>query len=219
MQQRIGILGGTFNPIHFGHLAAAEEVRERLKLDLVLFIPSCLPPHKQEEEIPSAAHRLEMVRLAIAGNSRFALSDIEVKRQGRSYTIDTIEQLDDVYENAELFFITGVDSFLEILTWKQWEHLLSLCAFVVLSRPGYRFSDLLNIGFMKKASGEMLLLDRGDIKQASIQTGAFRLYLEVISHFDISSTDIRSRTREGRTIKYLLPEPVEHYIIKNKLYG
>lgn len=219
MQQRIGILGGTFNPIHYGHLAAAEEVRETLKLNFVLFIPSYLPPHKHEEQIPSAKYRAEMVRLAIAGNAHFALSDIEVKREGRSYTIDTIGQVGQLYPGSELFFITGVDSFLEIETWKQWEQLLTLCAFVVLSRPGYRFSDLMKIDFMKKAADELSSLDRGDIKQANIQTGAFRLYLELISHFDISSRDIRKRIRERRSIKYLLPEAVEHYIIKNKLYG
>lgn len=219
MQRRIGILGGTFNPIHYGHLAASEEVRERLKLDRVLFVPSFLPPHKQEEEIPSAAQRLEMVLLATAENTHFALSDIEVKRGGRSYTVDTIEALRSTYPEAELYFITGLDSFLEIQTWYQWERLLSLCTFVVLSRPGYRFSDLLKIDFMKNMVQDLRALDRGEILQASVRTGAFSICLEVISHYDISSTDIRKRLREGRTIKYLLPETVEHYIIKNKLYA
>jgi nicotinate-nucleotide adenylyltransferase len=219
LQQRIGILGGTFNPVHYGHLAAAEEVRERLHLDRVLFIPSYLPPHKQEEVIPSARERMEMVLLAIAGNTRFALSDIEVKRGGRSYTIDTIDALRTFSPGSELFFITGVDSFLDIRSWNQWERLLSICAFVVLSRPGYRFSDLTKIDFMKNAEKGLASLDRGDTPEVLVRAGAFLLYLEMISHYDISSTDIRKRVHEGRSIKYLLPEPVERYIITNKLYG
>ena len=161
MQQRIGVLGGTFNPIHYGHLAASEEVRERLDLDSVLFVPSFLPPHKHEERMPSAFERAEMVRLAIAGNPRFSLSDIEVQRGGRSYTIDTVDGLHSACPDAALFFITGLDSFLEIKTWNQWERLLTRCVFVVLSRPGYCFSDLLRIDFMKESEQAILALDRG----------------------------------------------------------
>src|SRR5512136_2810470 len=121
LSNRIGILGGTFNPIHLGHLAAAEEVCDRLRLGQVIFIPSFLPPHKHDEDMPSAGQRHEMVRLAIAGNPRFTLSDIEIRREGRSYTIDTIDQLRRGRRDAELFFITGLDSFLEIRTWKEWQ--------------------------------------------------------------------------------------------------
>jgi nicotinate-nucleotide adenylyltransferase len=219
LPQRLGILGGTFNPIHYGHLAAAEEVRDRLKLDQVLFIPSFLPPHKQDEEIPPAVQRLEMVRLATAGNPYFTVSDIEVKREGRSYTIETIEALRSTCRSAELFFITGLDSFLEIQTWHQWERLLTLSAFIVLSRPGYRFADLAKIDFLKDEALELAALDRGELMQAVIRPGAFTIYLEMIPHYDISSTDIRKRMREARTVKYLLPESVEHYIITNKLYA
>jgi len=217
--QRIGILGGTFNPIHYGHLAAAEEVRERLKLDRILFIPSFHPPHKQEDDVPSAAHRMEMVRLAIMENATFAPSDIEIKRGGKSYTIDTIETLKRTYLNAELFFITGVDSFLDIQTWNHWERLLSLCTFVVLSRPGYRFSDLLKIDFLRPAETQVIELDQEQRLHAEIHSGTFTVYLEMIPLYDISSTDIRRRVKEGRSIKYLLPEMVETYIIKNKLYA
>ncbi|OGW27508.1 MAG: nicotinate (nicotinamide) nucleotide adenylyltransferase [Nitrospirae bacterium GWC2_57_13] len=219
VRQRIGILGGTFNPIHYGHLAAAEEVGGRLRLDRVLFIPSYLPPHKAEEKIPSAAHRTAMVLLAIAGNPRFSLSEIEINRGGRSYTVDTIEELRSLYPGAKLFFLTGVDSFLEIRTWHQWERLLGLCAFVVLSRPGYRFSDLLIIDFMQKAAKDIIALDNGEVDQVEIEAGKAHFYLEMISHYEISSTDIRNRVREGLSIKYLLPEPVEHYIITNELYA
>jgi nicotinate-nucleotide adenylyltransferase len=219
LSQKIGILGGTFNPIHYGHLAAAEEVRDRLKLDRVLFIPSFHPPHKQENNVPSAVHRLEMVRLATKENATFEPSDIEIKRGGKSYTIDTILALKNCYPDADLYFITGVDSFLDIQAWHLWERLLTLCTFIVLSRPGYRFADLLKIDFLKPAENQVKGLDRGELVHAEVRAGAFTVYLELIPLYDISSTDIRSRVKEGRSIKYLLPEAVENYIIKNKLYG
>jgi nicotinate-nucleotide adenylyltransferase len=219
VQRRIGILGGTFNPVHNGHLAASEEVRQRLKLDLVLFVPSSLPPHKSEARLPSAEQRQEMVRRAIAGKSAFALSDVEVKRGGRSYTIDTIRVLRGFYPDAALFFIIGLDSFLEIKTWHKWEQLLTECAFVVLSRPGYRFSDLLNIDFMRQAGSELTRLDDGTSREAAVKTGGVEIYLEAGFTSSISSTDIRTRIREGRSFKYLLPDTVEHYIISNRLYA
>ena len=175
MQRRIGILGGTFNPVHYGHLAASEEVRERLKLDLVLFVPSSLPPHKSDADLPSAEQRQEMVRLAIAGNSAFALSDMEVKT-GRTFLYDRHHpgRCAASYPDATLFFIIGLDSFLEIKTWHQWEQLLTECAFVVLSRPGYRFSDLLNLDFMRQAGAELTLLDSGMSREAAVKTRAHR---------------------------------------------
>jgi nicotinate-nucleotide adenylyltransferase len=219
LSSKLGILGGTFNPIHYGHLAAAEEVRDRLKLDRVLFIPSSLPPHKQEEDMPSAVQRLEMVRLAISGNNHFRVSDIEVKRGGKSYTIDTIEALLPQHPGAELYFITGLDSFLDIQTWKDWERLLTLCSFVVLSRPGYSFVDLAGIVFMKESARDLAVLDRQEAAQVAVKSGEIKVYLERISLYDISSTDIRTRVRQAQTIKYHLPESVEHYIIENKLYA
>lgn len=219
LAQKLGILGGTFNPIHYGHLAAAEEVRDRLKLDRVLFIPSFLPPHKHEEDAPSAVQRLEMIRLAISGNPTFEPSDIEIRRGGRSYTIDTIDALRQAYPDAELYFIAGLDSFLDIQTWHDWEQLLSRCCFVVLSRPGYRFIDLMKIDFMKHAEQELSGLDRGELTQAVVRSGAFTVCLEMIPLYDISSTDIRKRINEGSSIKYLLPDAVENYIIKNRLYA
>jgi nicotinate-nucleotide adenylyltransferase len=219
LSQKIGILGGTFNPIHYGHLAAAEEIWSRLKLDHVLFVPSFLPPHKQDEVIPSAAQRQEMVALAIAGNPHFSLSDIEVKREGMSYSVDTVAELLHLHPATDFFFITGLDSFLEIQTWKEWERLLSLCRFIVLSRPGYAFTDLASINFMHKAAEKLHALDQRELKRAVLEIGSGTVYLEQIPLYDISSTDIRQRVRQGRTIKYLLPECVETYIIKNKIYG
>jgi nicotinate-nucleotide adenylyltransferase len=216
---KLGILGGTFNPIHYGHLAAAEEVSDRLGLHRVLFVPSFIPPHKQDEDIPSVIHRMEMVRLAIADNPLFELSDIEIKRGGMSYTIDTMEALRKTMADAELYFITGLDSFLEIKTWNRWKMLMTLCGFVVLSRPGYHFQDLSRLEFMKSAEDEFAALDVGSCKQTVVRTGAYTFFLEMIPLFDISSTDIRRRIKAGRSIKYLLPDEVENYIIKNKLYA
>ena len=218
MTQRIGILGGTFNPVHLGHLAAAEEVRVRLKLDRVLFIPAFLPPHK-DEDLPSAVQRLEMVRLAISSNQHFKVSDLEIKRGGRSYTIDTITELRQNHPGAELYFVTGLDSFLEIRTWKDWERLLSLCTFVVLSREGYRFADLTALGFLDAAAADLAALDEGRHGEARVAAGGRTLFLERVPYYEISSTGIRERVRQGRSIKYCLPDPVEHYIIENKLYG
>ena len=219
MTQRLGILGGTFNPIHLGHLAAAEEVRDRLKLEKVIFIPSFLPPHKIDEEIPSAVQRQEMVRLAIKGNAQFTVSDMEIRRGGRSYTIDTIEALRQAHPGSELYFLTGLDSFLEIRTWKDWDRLLTLCSFVVLSREGYRFRDIAQLGFLDVPEQELSALDAREKDQVVITGESRPVYLERVPFYDISSTDIRMRVREGRSIKYHLPEAVEHYIIENKLYA
>ena len=219
MTQRLGILGGTFNPIHLGHLAAAEEVRDRLKLEKVIFIPSFLPPHKIDEDIPSAVQRQEMIRLAIRGNAHFTVSDMEIRRGGRSYTVDTIEALQQTHPGAELYFLTGLDSFLEIRTWKDWDRLLTLCSFVVLSREGYRFRDIARLGMVNVPEQELSALDAREKDQVVITGESRPVYLERIPFYDISSTDIRTRVREGQSIKYRLPEAVEHYIIENKLYA
>jgi len=219
LPQKIGILGGTFNPIHCGHLAAAEEVKNRLKLDRILFIPSYFPPHKLEEDVPSAVQRLEMVRRATSANPAFEPSDIEIKRGGKSYSIDTIEELRSLRRDSEFFFIMGLDSFLDIQTWNNWERFLSLCNVVVLSRPGYHFEDLAGIDFMKHAGGDLHELDRNKIDHVHISSGQFNVYLEMIPLHDISSTDIRKKVKAGESVKYLLPEQVEKYIIENMLYA
>jgi len=216
---RLGILGGTFNPIHLGHLAAAEEVCDRLQLDSVLFVPSFLSPHKQEEDMPPPSDRLEMVRIAVAGNPRFALSTVEIERGGRSYTIDTIDALRTCHPGAELFFITGLDSFLDIGTWKEWQRLLASCSFIVLSREGYRFADLSGRDVLPGSDRELRELDARVRKRHLVQNSTRRLYLENIPFYEISSTDIRSRIKQGRSIKYHLPEAVERYIIEKKLYA
>lgn len=218
MKERIGILGGTFNPIHLGHLAAAEEVRGRLQLDSILFIPAFIPPHKQED-MPAASDRLEMVRRAIAGNPRFAVSDIEIRRGGMSFTIDTIDELRALHPGAKLYFITGCDSFMDVRTWRDWQRLLTLCTFVVLSREGCGFGGVTNLGFLDAREPDLRALDEGETTELALIKGDVTVLLERIPFYEISSTDIRRRVRSGRSIKYLLPEAVERYIIEKKFYG
>jgi nicotinate-nucleotide adenylyltransferase len=162
---------------------------------------------------------MEMVRLATQGNPYFEPSEIEINRGGRSYTIDTVEALRQVFPGTDLYFITGLDSFLEIQTWHEWERLLTLSNFVVISRPGYQFVDLAKISFMKSAAHELARLDQGIQREAEVQSPSFIIYLETIPLFDISSTDIRKRVKAGVSIKYLLPDAIETYIITNKLYA
>jgi nicotinate-nucleotide adenylyltransferase len=217
--QKLGILGGTFNPIHLGHLAAAEEVGDRLELDQVIFIPAFLPPHKNEGDAPTARERQEMVRLAIEGNPRFSLSSMEVERGGRSYTIDTIMELRRIHRDAALFFITGLDSFLDIRTWKEWQRLLTLCSFVVLSREGYGFRDLASRNLVQASDQDLAALDAGTRHRLEVRTGDFRIFLERVPLYEISSTDVRARIKQGRSVKYRLPVPVERYIIEHNLYA
>ncbi len=219
MTRKIGILGGTFNPVHNGHLAIAAEVRDRLQMERVLFIPSFMPPHKHEEEIPSALQRLEMIRLAISGKPFFEVSDIEIARGGKSYTIDTILELRRLHPDVELYFIIGLDAFLEIQSWHRWEELLTLCCFALIPRHGYHFLDLCRLDFLKNESLVLSELDSGTRSQAIIQDAAHTLCLLEIPLHEVSSTDIRRRVRQGASIKYFLPEPVENYIIKNKIYA
>lgn len=217
---RIGILGGTFNPIHNGHLKIAELLLERLNLDKILFVPANIPPHKDDRGIIGAKHRLEMVRLAIRNNPRFELSTIEIERGGASYTIDSLKELEGIYgKDAELFFITGIDAFLDIETWKDADALLSHYNFVVIPRPSFRYKDLKGIAIINLPEDKLIALDeeRMDFLKLPLK-GKNHLYLLAMPHIDISSKDIRSRIDLKKEIKYFLPESVELYIIKNKLY-
>ena len=216
---RIGVFGGTFNPIHYGHLRAAEEVKEALAFDKVLFVPSGTPPLKTEA-LADAGKRFEMARLATAGNMAFEVLDIECRKPQKSYTVETLEALLKLHGDAELFFTLGIDAFLDIPNWRMPEKLLSLVNFAVLARPGCRFVDLLaspyiidgereNLERLDEDSRELLSLTLKSLKEA---------YLVKITPMDISSSDIRRFVRAGQSIKYLLPENVESFIISHKLY-
>jgi nicotinate-nucleotide adenylyltransferase len=215
---KLGIMGGTFNPIHYGHLRPAEEIRERLKLDKILFIPSARPPHK-DSEIIEPHHRLEMVKLAIGSNPAFDVSPIEIKRRGKSYSVRTLEELLEEYR-ADPFFLLGIDAFLEIPSWREVDRLFNLTNFVILLRPPYTFQSLNQSPYLRFITKSILVeLDQG-IRQSyrrAYENGKF-IYFERVTGFDISSTSIRKNLKAGRSIKYLLPPPVELYIMAHRLY-
>lgn len=218
--KRIGLLGGTFNPIHNGHLHIAKKVSQHLHTDFVLFIPSGIPPHKENKKIPAAHHRMAMVRLALSEIPQFKPCDLEVDRAGPSYTIETVEALKQVYPNDPLFFIIGIDAFSQIGTWKEPKRLLTLCNFVLISRPGYPFSNLANFEvFHARDRALFHELDQGKKEKCQLKISAqTAFYFISIPHSTISATDIRKRILAGEETKNLLPQSVESYIIKNNIY-
>jgi nicotinate-nucleotide adenylyltransferase len=188
-------MGGTFDPIHIAHLIVAEEAIERLGLSEVIFIPAARPPHKADGEVTAFEHRLEMVRLATLDNPRLSLSDTEARRPGKSYTIETIRELQRQLGGDERpRFIIGADSLAQFLTWKSPQSLLTECVLVVVPRPGVSFEDA----------------------DPSIRERALLLDVPLI---DVSSSDIRDRVRHGRTIRYLVPARVSAYIEEKNLYS
>jgi len=202
--KKIGIMGGTFNPIHNGHLVTAQEALSQFKLDKVIFIPTGNPPHKIENEVASAEDRYIMTVIATSSNSNFFVSRMEIDRKGKSYTIDTVRQLRKIYgKNSLLYFITGADAILEILTWKNTGEIVSLCKFIAATRLGYNLSRIEDL--RKRLFGKAGAADK-------------KIYVMEIPALSISSTDIRNRVRHKRPIDYLLPEGVSNYILKHGLY-
>ncbi|MDF2839438.1 MAG: nicotinate (nicotinamide) nucleotide adenylyltransferase [Clostridia bacterium] len=198
---KYAIMGGTFDPIHFGHLSAAEEVRVRLNCQKVIFIPSGKPPHKKEYEVSDSIHRYAMTLLAMSTNPNFEISDIEINRKGYTYTLDTIKQLREIYgKEVELLFITGADAVLEIETWYKVDELLKICSFAAVTRPGYDKTKLEQKlhELQSKYNGELHIVD--------------------VPGLSISSTDLRKRIMEGTSLRYLVPEAVEEYINNHGLY-
>lgn len=215
---KVGIFGGTFNPIHYGHLRAAEEVKERLAFDKILFIPSGRPPLKTEELI-DVIHRYKMTGLAIGNNRFFELSDIECRQPGKSYTVKTVKELKEINPGIEFSFILGIDAFLDIINWWNSERLITLTNFVIISRPGFRFTGLQLSPYMKVKKKILKELDNGEINICSIKLKSnMEAVLFRLTPIGISSTKIRRLLKEGKSIKYLLPAEVESYIISNKLY-
>jgi len=215
---KVGIFGGTFNPIHYGHLRAAEEVREKLEFDKILFIPSGSPPLKIKE-LADAKHRYKMTRLAIVTNRLFELSDIECRLSGKSYTVKTVEELKKNNPEIEFSFILGIDAFLDVTNWWHPERLITLANFVIISRPDFRFIDLQISPYIKINRRILKRLDNAEIETYTIKLKSSRnaTFLR-LTPIGISSTGIRRLLKEGKSIKYLLPAEVESYIIANKLY-
>ncbi len=212
---RLGILGGTFNPIHLGHLRCAEEIREQLDLEQIIFIPSANPPHKEPSEIVPASQRLKLTKLATSDNPRFFVSDIEIQRRGKSYSITTINYFRKKYgDGLNLFFILGMDAFQEITTWKGYEKLLACCNFIVTTRPRFKKKPLEEI--LPLIVAKLFSYDRKN--RCYVHRSNSLIYFREITLLNISSTLIRNNIRENRSIRYLLPERVEEYIRKRRLY-
>lgn len=210
----MGIFGGSFNPIHIGHLRAAEEVREAQHLDRVLFVPAAIPPHKSHRQLASPEQRLEMVRLAISGNRAFTVSDIELRRRGRSYSVDTLRELRAQFPHWQLYFIVGLDAFAEIDTWKEFERLFELSHFVVVSRPGIPIRPLRQLLPVVTRKAFWYAPDGLTLVHRSGHSVVFQR----ITGFDVSATAIRQALFQGRSVRYLVPQPVERYILRHGLY-
>lgn len=212
---RIGIYGGTFNPVHTGHLVLAEHVRELFGLDKVLFVPSGTPPHKNGR-FPSGKRRLHMVRRAIEGNRSFEALDMEVRRRGPSYTASTLRELRDLHPAGTVFyFLIGMDAFKEITTWHEAEELTALARFVIFPRPGHPLED--PAPFLPPPRPGPPVTTRPGIRRYPVAKGR-SIYLAAGPLVDISSTAIRERIRKNRSIRYLVPEQVAAYIARTKIY-
>jgi nicotinate-nucleotide adenylyltransferase len=211
---KTGILGGTFNPIHLAHLRIAEEVREACALDRVLFIPAATPPHKAVAGEVSFAHRLAMIRMAIADNPAFTVSDLEARRSGKSFSVDTMEILRQADPQGERYFIVGLDSFRDIASWKEYVRLFELAHMVVTARPGVELPD--PMAALPVAVQSDFCYDE-KLKKLQHRSGNTVIFLEE-TRLDISSTIIRRKVAASRSIRYLVPAPVAAYIVEHGLY-
>jgi nicotinate-nucleotide adenylyltransferase len=194
MQRRLGIMGGTFDPVHLGHLVTAEQARVDVGLDEVVFIPAGSPWQK-DTDVTGGEQRYLMTVLATAANPRFSVSRMEIDRDGLTYTVDTLRDLHAHLPDTELHFITGADAILNILTWKDAEEAMALATFVAATRPGY----------------DLAALDRRDLTD--------RVVILDVPALAISSSDVRARFRAGRSVRYLIPREVEEFARKHGLYG
>lgn len=223
---RLGIMGGTFNPIHYGHLVAANEARACHGLETVIFVPAAIPPHKEPSEIIDPHHRLTMTTLATLSHPHFHVSSVEVDRPGASYSVETVAALKQIYpEPLSIYFILGIDAFVDIATWRQPDILLHNCHLIVTSRPGYRLPEALDSPLLQLSSaypGLAFAKTEGEDDRLAaryhIRGTPYQIFVQDIPPLDISSTRIRQRVRRGHTIMYLLPETVEQYIRKHQLY-
>lgn len=214
--RRTGVLGGTFDPIHLGHLAVADAARRMLALDEVLLIPSLVPPHRTAGPAASPFHRFAMVAMVCAAHPYLVASDIELVRPGPSYTADTLRRLHAAgYAAWQIFFLTGADAFAEIATWREYPDVLSLAHFVVSSRPGISAAEL-PARLPDLALRMLTVHDEGVMVPDET---APRVFLLDCPTPDVSSTDIRSRARDGRPIAGLVPPAIDRHIRRHGLYG
>ncbi|MDD5483685.1 MAG: nicotinate-nucleotide adenylyltransferase [Kiritimatiellae bacterium] len=202
MQRRIGIFGGTFNPVHLGHLILAQDALEVFDLERILFVPCNLPPHKDAARLVSSSHRAAMLERALEDNPDFEVCDLEIRMGGTNYSIDTVRRLRKACPGCELFFIIGSDSLLELHQWKEINELAKLCRFATFIRPGFE---------IKKTAG-------ADLKLDPVLSRELIENIAAVHQIDISSSDIRHRIAEGMNIRYLVPGAVAVYIAEHNLY-
>jgi nicotinate-nucleotide adenylyltransferase len=214
MPRRLGILGGSFDPIHLGHLRSAEEVREALGLDRVYFVPANDPPHKPGRGLAEGSARLAMLQMAIAGNPAFCASSVELERGGTSYSIDTIQWFATTEPGALLFLIVGIDTFREIQTWKDVVRIFELANVAVTSRPPSGVES--SIEHLPVAAREAFCYDPSTLSYR--HRSGTRLSFLPITGIDVSATAIRERARRGQSIRYIVPVDVERYIQDQGLY-
>lgn len=213
---KLGLFGGTFNPIHSGHLRAAEEITEKIKLDKICFIPSNIPPHKDDDDLEASEHRYKMVKLAINVSDNFCVSDYEISKNEKCYTVDTLRHFKEKFPAHDLYFIVGHDIFNQVQTWKDFERLFELAHFIVISRPG-----LLD-------DGEELPLAIKDDFRYYKQQSEIKFYKHKSSNLliktsikglEVSSSEVRELIKKNKPIKELVPRSVEQYISTNNLYA
>lgn len=208
---KIGIFGGTFDPVHIGHLRVAEEIREAFSLERIVFVPVFMPPHKRNCSIAEAGDRLHMLKAGIRGNRFFQTSGIEIQRGGVTYTIDTLKVFEKRFK--EVYFLIGIDAFSEIHTWRAYRELFSHTHFIVMTRPAHKQSVLINI-LPHDVRDEVKVLNDSTVEHSSGR----RIYLYEITQLDVSSTKIKELLKSGRSVRYLVPGSVERYIYQRGLY-
>jgi nicotinate-nucleotide adenylyltransferase len=222
---RLGIMGGTFDPIHLGHLRAAEEIYWAFGLDRIVFVPAARPPHKEEAVAAAPLHRYEMVSLATVFTPYFSVSSIELQRPGRSYSVETVREFQKIHgPQTTLYFVVGVDAFLEMSGWRRARELLTRARVIVTARPGWRLDEVERLlsPDQRRILGNpsFKYLKVGDIDPEGVESELAPrqvLLVEVVS-LDIASREIRQLVVEGRSIRHLVPDTVAAYMAKNRLY-
>jgi nicotinate-nucleotide adenylyltransferase len=211
---RIGIFGGTFDPIHYGHLRVAEEARESFALNRILFIPSANPPHKRRDAVSSVHHRLKMLRRAIACNKAFESSDLECRRPGASYSVETLHTLrEGEGRGVAFYFIVGLDAFLEIQTWRSYTELFELSHWLIIQRPGAGPGG--RGAFPNKIRR---LFEYDPIEKCYVHPSGCKVFFRRFRLLEISSSEIRRLSQSDRSVRYLTPKPVEEYILEHHIY-